>query len=160
MAVVQSILERKFPFMCCHPCLLSTLIRRYHHTRICNMYYLKRNGQHIIKPSYKIQGGTWLTIYTYSSYIYEILWKHYFGMRSKHWTYWSVSNFLCHLFVLCRDGKVHPLAFIHHTSTYQASLCKLIEYWWEHDQDARLFISPIFIGLFFFNKELLLFGTV
>ncbi|XP_028766333.1 uncharacterized protein LOC114724190 [Neltuma alba] len=27
-----------------------------------------------------------------------------------------------------RDGKVHPLAFIHHTSTYQASLCKLIEY--------------------------------
>ncbi|KEH39592.1 Mov34/MPN/PAD-1 family protein [Medicago truncatula] len=28
-----------------------------------------------------------------------------------------------------RDGKVHPLTFIHHTSTYQASLCKLIEYW-------------------------------
>ncbi|KAF3952983.1 hypothetical protein CMV_021522 [Castanea mollissima] len=27
-----------------------------------------------------------------------------------------------------RDGKVHPLSFIHHTSTYQASLCKLIEY--------------------------------
>ncbi|WJX69992.1 hypothetical protein P8452_54151 [Trifolium repens] len=27
-----------------------------------------------------------------------------------------------------RDGKAHPLAFIHHTSTYQASLCKLIEY--------------------------------
>ncbi|KAK7261903.1 hypothetical protein RIF29_28227 [Crotalaria pallida] len=27
-----------------------------------------------------------------------------------------------------RDGKVHPLTFIHHTSTYQASLCKLIEY--------------------------------
>ncbi|GAV65982.1 JAB domain-containing protein [Cephalotus follicularis] len=27
-----------------------------------------------------------------------------------------------------RDGKVHPLAFIHHTSTYQASMCKLIEY--------------------------------
>ncbi|XP_077211139.1 uncharacterized protein LOC143846559 [Tasmannia lanceolata] len=27
-----------------------------------------------------------------------------------------------------RDGKVHPLAFIHQTSTYQASLCKLIEY--------------------------------
>ncbi|XP_057457632.1 uncharacterized protein LOC130748425 [Lotus japonicus] len=27
-----------------------------------------------------------------------------------------------------RDEKVHPLTFIHHTSTYQASLCKLIEY--------------------------------
>ncbi|GLU14605.1 hypothetical protein SLE2022_311660 [Rubroshorea leprosula] len=27
-----------------------------------------------------------------------------------------------------RDGKVHPLTFIHHTSTYQASMCKLIEY--------------------------------
>ncbi|PKA53774.1 hypothetical protein AXF42_Ash020695 [Apostasia shenzhenica] len=26
------------------------------------------------------------------------------------------------------DGKIHPLAYIHHTSTYQASLCKLIEY--------------------------------
>ncbi|XP_074312626.1 uncharacterized protein LOC141648071 [Silene latifolia] len=26
-----------------------------------------------------------------------------------------------------RDGKVHPLAFIHHTSTYQASMCKLME---------------------------------
>ncbi|GMI73132.1 BRCA1/BRCA2-containing complex 36 homolog A [Hibiscus trionum] len=27
-----------------------------------------------------------------------------------------------------RDGKAHPLSFIHHTSTYQASMCKLIEY--------------------------------
>ncbi|OIW03849.1 hypothetical protein TanjilG_30125 [Lupinus angustifolius] len=27
-----------------------------------------------------------------------------------------------------RDGKLHPLTFIHHTSTYQASLCKLMEY--------------------------------
>ncbi|KAF5453212.1 hypothetical protein F2P56_028129 [Juglans regia] len=27
-----------------------------------------------------------------------------------------------------RGGKVHPLTFIHHTSTYQASLCKLMEY--------------------------------
>ncbi|GLU22121.1 hypothetical protein SLE2022_382170 [Rubroshorea leprosula] len=27
-----------------------------------------------------------------------------------------------------RDGKVHPLTFIHHTSTYQSSMCKLIEY--------------------------------
>ncbi|KAL8189286.1 hypothetical protein R6Q57_028852 [Mikania cordata] len=27
-----------------------------------------------------------------------------------------------------RDGKVHPLSFIHHTSTYQASICKLMEY--------------------------------
>ncbi|PKU84198.1 uncharacterized protein F37A4.5-like [Dendrobium catenatum] len=27
-----------------------------------------------------------------------------------------------------RNGKIHPLAYIHHTSTYQASLCKLIEY--------------------------------
>ncbi|KAJ9190071.1 hypothetical protein P3X46_001305 [Hevea brasiliensis] len=27
-----------------------------------------------------------------------------------------------------RDGKVHPLTFIHHTATYQASMCKLIEY--------------------------------
>ncbi|KAF3450844.1 hypothetical protein FNV43_RR06933 [Rhamnella rubrinervis] len=27
-----------------------------------------------------------------------------------------------------RDGKVHPLTFVHHTSTYQASMCKLIEY--------------------------------
>ncbi|CAN0887819.1 Lys-63-specific deubiquitinase BRCC36 [Linum grandiflorum] len=27
-----------------------------------------------------------------------------------------------------RNGRVHPLAFIHHTSTYQASLCKLMEY--------------------------------
>ncbi|XP_065867501.1 uncharacterized protein [Euphorbia lathyris] len=27
-----------------------------------------------------------------------------------------------------RGGKVHPLTFIHHTATYQASMCKLIEY--------------------------------
>ncbi|KAM1513559.1 hypothetical protein ACFX1Z_024968 [Malus domestica] len=27
-----------------------------------------------------------------------------------------------------RDGKVHPLTFIHHTSMYQSSMCKLIEY--------------------------------
>ncbi|KAH6758313.1 Mov34/MPN/PAD-1 family protein [Perilla frutescens var. frutescens] len=27
-----------------------------------------------------------------------------------------------------RDGKVHPLSFIHHTSTYKASMCKMIEY--------------------------------
>ncbi|KAI6671973.1 hypothetical protein NL676_006858 [Syzygium grande] len=26
------------------------------------------------------------------------------------------------------DGKAHPLTFIHHTSTYQASMCKLMEY--------------------------------
>ncbi|KAI6679005.1 hypothetical protein NL676_039801 [Syzygium grande] len=26
------------------------------------------------------------------------------------------------------DGKAHPLTFIHHTSTYQASMCKLTEY--------------------------------
>ncbi|KAG7581454.1 MPN domain [Arabidopsis suecica] len=29
---------------------------------------------------------------------------------------------------IMRDGRVHPLAFIHNTSTYQASMCKLIEY--------------------------------
>lgn len=27
-----------------------------------------------------------------------------------------------------RDGKVHPLSYIHHMSTYQASICKLMEY--------------------------------
>lgn len=27
-----------------------------------------------------------------------------------------------------REGKAHPLTFIHHTSTYQASMCKLMEY--------------------------------
>ncbi|KAK6153732.1 hypothetical protein DH2020_013371 [Rehmannia glutinosa] len=27
-----------------------------------------------------------------------------------------------------RNGKVHPLSFIHHTSTYKASMCKMIEY--------------------------------
>ncbi|XP_072967251.1 uncharacterized protein [Typha angustifolia] len=27
-----------------------------------------------------------------------------------------------------RDGKIHPLTFIHHSSMYQASLCKLMEY--------------------------------
>lgn len=27
-----------------------------------------------------------------------------------------------------RETKVHPLTFIHHTSTYQASMCKLMEY--------------------------------
>ncbi|CAL9132099.1 unnamed protein product [Musa textilis] len=26
------------------------------------------------------------------------------------------------------NGKIHPLNFVHHTSTYQASLCKLMEY--------------------------------
>lgn len=26
------------------------------------------------------------------------------------------------------DGKLHPLTYIHHTSTYQSSLCKLMEY--------------------------------
>lgn len=35
------------------------------------------------------------------------------------------------LCILHRDGKVHPLTFIHHTSTYQASMCKLMEYWLE-----------------------------
>lgn len=29
---------------------------------------------------------------------------------------------------IMRDGKAHPLSFIHHTSTYQASICKLMEY--------------------------------
>lgn len=38
------------------------------------------------------------------------------------------SDFLQFHF-LFREGKVHPLMFIHHTSTYQASMCKLIEYW-------------------------------
>ncbi|KAL5575669.1 hypothetical protein UlMin_017368 [Ulmus minor] len=32
------------------------------------------------------------------------------------------------IFQNMRDGKVHPLTFVHHTSTYQASMCKLIEY--------------------------------
>lgn len=27
-----------------------------------------------------------------------------------------------------RDGKVHPLLFIHHSSTFKASMCKMIEY--------------------------------
>ncbi|CAA0824431.1 Mov34/MPN/PAD-1 family protein [Striga hermonthica] len=27
-----------------------------------------------------------------------------------------------------RDGKVHPLSFIHHASTYKASMCKMIEF--------------------------------
>ncbi|KAK4375451.1 hypothetical protein RND71_006128 [Anisodus tanguticus] len=27
-----------------------------------------------------------------------------------------------------REAKVHPLSFIHHTSTYQGSMCKLMEY--------------------------------
>ncbi|XP_057772649.1 uncharacterized protein LOC130992140 [Salvia miltiorrhiza] len=27
-----------------------------------------------------------------------------------------------------RDSKVHPLSFIHHTSTYKSSMCKMIEY--------------------------------
>ncbi|KAL3840949.1 hypothetical protein ACJIZ3_025540 [Penstemon smallii] len=27
-----------------------------------------------------------------------------------------------------REGKVHPLSYIHHTSTYQASMCKMMEY--------------------------------
>lgn len=27
-----------------------------------------------------------------------------------------------------REAKVHPLTYIHHTSTYQASMCKLMEY--------------------------------
>ncbi|GFP93098.1 lys-63-specific deubiquitinase brcc36 [Phtheirospermum japonicum] len=27
-----------------------------------------------------------------------------------------------------RNGKVHPLLYMHHTSTYQGSLCKMIEY--------------------------------
>lgn len=27
-----------------------------------------------------------------------------------------------------RDSKIHPLTFVHHASTYQASMCKLIEY--------------------------------
>lgn len=48
-----------------------------------------------------------------------------------------IWNFIETFFVLCRDGKAHPLTFIHHTSTYQASLCKLIEYWSE--QDVHLF---------------------
>uniref|UniRef100_A0A0E0HHL0 BRCC36 C-terminal helical domain-containing protein n=1 Tax=Oryza nivara TaxID=4536 RepID=A0A0E0HHL0_ORYNI len=28
-----------------------------------------------------------------------------------------------------RDGKIHPLTSIHHASTYNSSLCKLMEYW-------------------------------
>ena len=31
--------------------------------------------------------------------------------------------------VFCSDGKAHPITYIHHTSTYQASMCKLMEYW-------------------------------
>ncbi|PIN10130.1 26S proteasome regulatory complex, subunit RPN11 [Handroanthus impetiginosus] len=27
-----------------------------------------------------------------------------------------------------RNGKIHPLSFVHHTSTYKASMCKMIEY--------------------------------
>ncbi|KAL6495871.1 hypothetical protein OROGR_030434 [Orobanche gracilis] len=27
-----------------------------------------------------------------------------------------------------RDGKIHPLSFVHHASTYKASMCKMIEY--------------------------------
>ncbi|KAL1564978.1 lys-63-specific deubiquitinase BRCC36-like [Salvia divinorum] len=27
-----------------------------------------------------------------------------------------------------RDGKVHPISFIHHTATYKSSMCKMIEY--------------------------------
>ncbi|KAL1551300.1 lys-63-specific deubiquitinase BRCC36-like [Salvia divinorum] len=27
-----------------------------------------------------------------------------------------------------RDGKIHPLSFIHHASTYKSSMCKMIEY--------------------------------
>jgi BRCA1/BRCA2-containing complex subunit 3 len=29
-----------------------------------------------------------------------------------------------------RKGQIHPLAAIHHSSTYQASLTKLLEYWY------------------------------
>lgn len=45
-------------------------------------------------------------------------------------TYYFVTDSTL-FFIWHRDGKVHPLSFIHHTSTYQASMCKLIEYWLE-----------------------------
>ncbi|KAG8491029.1 hypothetical protein CXB51_014174 [Gossypium anomalum] len=55
-----------------------------------------------------------------------------------------------------RDGKVHPLSFIHHTSTYQASMCKLIEYWLE--TNANLFQLFVMLLLLYSRSFLLIYS--
>lgn len=64
-----------------------------------------------------------------------------------------------------RNGKVHPLAAIHHSSTYQASMCKLMEYClspvisslWDRLEENKLRIAmlqeeAISLELELFNK--------
>lgn len=41
---------------------------------------------------------------------------------------------------------MHPLTFVHHTSTYQASMCKLIEYWLESNDN--IYISTDVLNIF------------
>jgi len=51
-------------------------------------------------------------------------------MLSFHNMHSLVTYFFFVSWFLFSKGKIHPLTFIHHTWTYQASLCKLMEYWW------------------------------
>lgn len=83
------------------------------HTLICSTYCLKKNDQHIVKPFCRICSNC-LCFYCYPSVAVQLV------LTSSH---------LCFL-ILFSNGKIHPLTYIHHTSTYQASLCKLMEYWW------------------------------
>lgn len=83
------------------------------HTLICSTYCLKKNDQHIVKPFCRICSNC-LCFYCYPSAAVQLV------LTSSH---------LCFL-ILFSNGKIHPLTYIHHTSTYQASLCKLMEYWW------------------------------
>jgi hypothetical protein len=77
---------------------------------ICNMYFLKRKNLHIIKRCNKIYGN--------SKILHEYI-------TIKSLSSLEVNSVL----LFCSDGKIHPLTSIHHTSTYNSSLCKLMEYW-------------------------------
>lgn len=112
--VVQSMLGRKCHFKFCRLDIswISTL--PCHHLQTCSMYYLRKNDQHISKPYFKTCG-------TISARF------------TNSFTSFSLNlELICLLncfHVLTSDGRIHPLNYIHHTSTYQASLCKLMEYW-------------------------------
>lgn len=119
-AVVRSMSGRKSLFMSCQPCLFWSSIALWLHLQIYNVFCLKRSGQLILKPSLRIWGNQFVSVTLLS----EVLQYYNFA----YFLFFLPPSLLC---ILHRDGKVHPLTFIHHTSTYQASMCKLMEYWLE-----------------------------
>lgn len=117
LAVVQSTLGRKCHFKFCQLgiCWSSTL--PWSHLQICSMYYLKKNDQRISKPYLRTCG---------TSSVWSMI-----LLRSVLLSLWRLRFLLNWFRVSTSNGSIHPLNYVHHTSTYQASLCKLMEYWWE-----------------------------